>query len=69
MEIKLNSPQPSEFRGPKGEKVHKMVITVVPVPVGEMYTIQYFAEDGTLLRQDKECNVREGVVSMGEAKL
>jgi hypothetical protein len=69
MQFKLNSPPPHEVKGPKGEVVHVMVITLQDTPAGELFTIQYFSADGKLLRQDKECNVREGVVSEGVAQV
>jgi hypothetical protein len=69
MEFKLASPPPHEVKGPGGAPTHKMVITLVDTPAGEMFTVQYFDAAGTLIRQDKECNVREGVAASGIAKL
>lgn len=62
MKIALNSPELKDVAG-----ATKLVITLEHVPAGDMFTIQYFAPDGKLLRQDKECNVDEGVLSMGVA--
>jgi hypothetical protein len=69
MEFKLNSPPPYEVKGPQGQPTVKMVITLEDVPSGELFTIQYFAADGTINRQDKECNVRKGVTASAVAKL
>jgi hypothetical protein len=69
MEFKLNSPPPHMVLGQNGERTHKMVITLVDTPAGELFTIQYFSADDKLLRQDKECNVREGVASKGVAQV